>query len=396
MDKDLEPFSQACETDAESQHSEPIVEPVKSPKVCALPPHLIGLDYTFWSHVFVSIKDLLEMEQHPNIADVYIMKNHPVRTARICGIVVAKDEREKFISYSVDDGTGIIECMFWFDSHSRAQIVRDTYPLGCLISATGRVTTKYNMRKLQIKNSAIEKDPNMETLWWLQVVQTHQKAYSIPSHIPPEYGDKAMKGASENPEESDPFMPGSDKLTLDSIRRKVDDIYSDLDTRVEITSGAFQQLLIWSLLGFMNITSIKYADARKFPQLYYIAKKMVASQPKSIDMERQIEMIFQRAFLKLAKDGLAYVADEEADIYCLIRHDINLGKAILDIIKNPATLAVSNKDGVMEEVIVMLLHKDPRFRCVDRKMIKASLQALQQGSLIYENNYRSYKAFEEE
>ncbi|KAL2136083.1 hypothetical protein VTI74DRAFT_5489 [Chaetomium olivicolor] len=65
-----------------------------------------------WCHL--RITDILALKSHPGFQgqDVYFHLNHPIKWARIAGIVVAVDERETRHLYTIDDGSGAtLECV---------------------------------------------------------------------------------------------------------------------------------------------------------------------------------------------------------------------------------------------------------------------------------------------
>ncbi|KAJ3219091.1 hypothetical protein HDU67_002747 [Dinochytrium kinnereticum] len=313
MESDLESFlTQPFDNDHEDDSGragDDVMKPNEEP----LTPHLIGLDFTFWAYVFLSVEDVLKMDQHPSVP-------------------------------------------------------------------------------------AIEKDPNTETLWWLQVAEVYKEAYALPSIIPPEYGEKATsESRNERAEDIDPFAPGASLISRDTMKLRASKFAEYLETRPEVSADDFFTLLSLNIASLVDLPTIKYLDFRESPELVKVARKMSACQQnKKITTEQFIDFVFHRAFGRLVKSGFASLEDMEQDIYELIRHDLNLGEEILKIIRNPSSASLSKTDGVMEEVIVMLLHENPRFRYVQRSMIRMSVRALEEASLIYETGFKIYRAFDVE
>ncbi|KAJ4293789.1 hypothetical protein N0V88_005299 [Collariella sp. IMI 366227] len=65
-----------------------------------------------WCHL--RIADIFALNSHPGFQgqDVYFHHNHPIKWARVSGIVVAVDERETRHFYTIDDGSGAtLECV---------------------------------------------------------------------------------------------------------------------------------------------------------------------------------------------------------------------------------------------------------------------------------------------
>ncbi|KAJ3104578.1 hypothetical protein HDU97_009090 [Phlyctochytrium planicorne] len=327
--------------------------------------------------------------------DLHMLNNHPIKNVRLCGLIVSKDEREKNITYLLDDGTGLIPCVWWFDSESRNQVTRETLPLGSLVNIAGKIAVKYQERKIHIHKATAQKDPNAETRWWTRTVELYNDAYAKPSIIPENYGDKALeeykKYSSDN---FNPLEPIGETITRDVMRSKVRELITELESKLEpITMEDFAKLVSWYIIANMSLPVFMYKDVRNAPELGKIVALMAHYQPK-VSSERYADVTFQKVFAHLTSNGTLYIEDEERDCYALIRHDYNLGKAILKIIRSPVSANISKTEGVVEEIIVMLLHNDPKFKNVSRHYISKSIKAMVEASLIYETSFKVYKAFD--
>ncbi|KAJ1562030.1 CST complex subunit STN1, partial [Cladochytrium tenue] len=180
----------------------------------AIAPVLVGLDYTYSASVKLRVVDVVSLRQHPLVpADVFLLRNRPIRKASVCGIVVGKDEREKSIVYlgKVDDGTAVVQCLYWFSDSERSLFSRRTYSLGALLAVTGRVSEYRGTIQIVVNALTHLEDPNAEILWWLEVADLHLHHYSKPMVAPPNYEEllgqakaSAAAAATDVTEQSDP------------------------------------------------------------------------------------------------------------------------------------------------------------------------------------------------
>lgn len=86
--------------------------------------------------------------------------------------------------FSVDDGTGVISCIQWRKVDDSDEGL--TIPtLGQLVSVFGKVTEFHNERQLTVSSVCLETDPNVEPLFWMEVIKLKREIYSKPFVIPP-------------------------------------------------------------------------------------------------------------------------------------------------------------------------------------------------------------------
>ncbi|CAN6890602.1 unnamed protein product [Brassica oleracea] len=109
-----------------------------------------------------------------------------------------RDMAEKFLKFSIDDGTGCVTCIMWlnqltspyfsrFDSstillHSRVarRQARDIR-IGAVARVRGRVGLYRGVMQITATNMVIERDPNAEILHWLECVRLGRSCYRIQS-----------------------------------------------------------------------------------------------------------------------------------------------------------------------------------------------------------------------
>ncbi|XP_078080443.1 CST complex subunit STN1 [Mustelus asterias] len=79
-----------------------------------IPPSILwGLDPIYRAFAKLYIKDILELKKSQPIPGMFFYKTHPITKVDILGTIVQRREREKFFSFGVDDGTGVISCLWW-------------------------------------------------------------------------------------------------------------------------------------------------------------------------------------------------------------------------------------------------------------------------------------------
>jgi hypothetical protein len=111
--------------------------------------------------------------------------------------VVRLDSYIDRILLSLDDSTGVVECCLWTNDASwtlhRADLaqnalVKNEVKLGDLVRVFGKIHlyTKENITKMEINIHTItlERDPNMETLHWLDIMTLDREVYRRPFVVP--------------------------------------------------------------------------------------------------------------------------------------------------------------------------------------------------------------------
>ncbi|KAI3749412.1 hypothetical protein L2E82_20024 [Cichorium intybus] len=122
------------------------------------------------------------------------------------GIVTSREYKpDRFLRFTIDDGTGCIPCVLWVNQltspyHSRrsppdvrliAESARNFATLiqiGLSARVRGKITMYRGKLQLTVSDVVVERDPNAETLHWLQCIRLARKCYDIvPPSLPPMY-----------------------------------------------------------------------------------------------------------------------------------------------------------------------------------------------------------------
>ena len=109
--------------------------------------------------------------------------NHAVRTVDVMGIVIGVDVKTAHVKFTLDDGTGLIDCIAWGGSDEASSRPMQP-PLGALVRTLGRPSTFRGTRQVTADRYWIEPDPMAECWHWLRASQLWRDCYSRPFRVP--------------------------------------------------------------------------------------------------------------------------------------------------------------------------------------------------------------------
>lgn len=96
-----------------------------------LPSVLWGLDPVHGVFAKLYIQDILQLKNSLHVPGIFFYGTHPISRVDILGTVVQRLEKEKFYAFGVDDGTGVISCVYW-KKQMPAQVTKTASPPGGL------------------------------------------------------------------------------------------------------------------------------------------------------------------------------------------------------------------------------------------------------------------------
>ncbi|KAH9060993.1 hypothetical protein EDB87DRAFT_1560925 [Lactarius vividus] len=160
------------------------------------------------------IKDVLSMsESESRGLPYYHLGRVPCRSVSLVAIVVEATAYENRDIYTLDDGTGTLECTFRADQDARASGKQDTprsaqeltknrsslIPVGSVVRVQGRVRAKRNSR--EIYGESIERchGPGVELDHWRRVITLHEKHYFVPEKFVVPSSSTVAFGAQDVP-----------------------------------------------------------------------------------------------------------------------------------------------------------------------------------------------------
>ncbi|OAQ23914.1 hypothetical protein K457DRAFT_875612 [Linnemannia elongata AG-77] len=128
----------------------------------------------------------------PACEGVYSHHGHPVGMVEIMGVIQSVNRALKYISYTVDDGTGAIQCVMWIpDNHLMVQDTNSIqglkmFSLGDVVKVKGYLEAFRDSMQIDVQPGCIVgyEDPNAETLFRLQVLNLERNVYSKPVELP--------------------------------------------------------------------------------------------------------------------------------------------------------------------------------------------------------------------
>ncbi|KZT62454.1 hypothetical protein CALCODRAFT_489816 [Calocera cornea HHB12733] len=122
------------------------------------------------------VSDILQMQ---SFGGYFQLGNFPCRSAQLVGIIVGVQEKEKRILYTLDDGTGVIDCIRRRNLSERGPATGDT------ATCSGRIVENWGEKQLELDSIDTVHDPTAEPRHWLRVRQLHATLYRQLFVIPP-------------------------------------------------------------------------------------------------------------------------------------------------------------------------------------------------------------------
>ncbi|XP_067909318.1 CST complex subunit STN1 isoform X3 [Heterodontus francisci] len=129
-----------------------------------VPTILWGLDPMHGVFAKLYIKDILELKNSGPIPGVFFYKTHPITKVDILGTIVQKREREKFFSFGVDDGTGVISCLWW----KRRRLMEGAKPAASSPFGLNLLEQLNRITQLESRNSQLELGDVIQVRGWLK------------------------------------------------------------------------------------------------------------------------------------------------------------------------------------------------------------------------------------
>jgi hypothetical protein len=123
--------------------------------------------------IFVHLLKFIGELQELKIQDSLFVDTIPVLLVQICGMVVGVQRSSSKLTVDVDDGTGVMTCVYWSDL---------SLTLGDIVTVNGKMVI-FEKRQIQVHSLVIEQDPMVEMLHWLKTIQLNKiyKSIEIPT-----------------------------------------------------------------------------------------------------------------------------------------------------------------------------------------------------------------------
>lgn len=153
------------------------------------------MDALYNTHVKLLAFDFLKLTLHPMDPSSSSRKGARLSRAETLGFVVTRDLKpNKFLRFTIDDGTGCIPCILWLNqlnspyfsrrNPSDVRLIADVaaklaseIQLGVFARVRGRITGYRGMVQITVSDVVIERDPNSQVLHWLDCIRLARKCY---------------------------------------------------------------------------------------------------------------------------------------------------------------------------------------------------------------------------
>ncbi|KAK9747729.1 hypothetical protein RND81_02G011900 [Saponaria officinalis] len=150
---------------------------------------LLAFDITSLTHTTIP--------SSPDPTTFYFRKGVRISRVEVAGIVVTRDLKpDKFIRFSIDDGTGCVQCIMWLNQMTSAYFSRrcpsdvrciaqmanlfsSRVQLGEFVRVRGRVSGFRGLVQVTVDDVVAEVDPNSDVLHWLDCVNLARKRYDL-------------------------------------------------------------------------------------------------------------------------------------------------------------------------------------------------------------------------
>jgi hypothetical protein len=168
-----------------------------------------GLDPLYNTPVKLFAVHINSLQQYKHFDKSFILFGlHPIQKVEVVGVVVSAKKYPNKHSYLIDDGSGIVQCTVWTND----AFLEDGVPAGAQSTIQGKKgfkiaqalmealgpngvlsvgdvvrikgkLSKYRGIEIHVSHVCIEKDPIVEALHWLQVIQLCKEVYSKPLQL---------------------------------------------------------------------------------------------------------------------------------------------------------------------------------------------------------------------
>lgn len=366
-----------------------------------IPHELWNLDPVHKSYARLYCCDVLAMPTYSASPgqqfDAFAYKNHPIYRVDIMGLVVSVAEREKFFSYAVDDGTGVIQCCCWkpksgqdvadiphstsADSELAASLfkrmedadeeLRTPYELGDLIHVRGRL--KMFRGRIEVSASYYRRiqDPTFQTEMrrMEELPVLYQSVYDRP------------------------FILADD--TRSRIAQQEEEQRLGLIREAHLVEEAQEKLL--KLLEDKTIQNFYLNELETVKDLLDVVSKPCVEYQQSqtegvpLNLARQIKSIFKSVVDKLEHDGKIFKSSTEHGLYQAVLGNSRLNERILEILR--ADCRQSKYEGGCHYMHVMdRLRNMSGYENLGPDAVKGALSWLESNSEVISTSPKNYMA----
>ncbi|XP_062021837.1 CST complex subunit STN1 [Rosa rugosa] len=155
------------------------------------------------THVKLLAFDLLTLAQTSSSDPTSFSRNGLLLSrAEAVGTVTSRDLKpNKFLRFTIDDGTGCVSCILWLNHLTSPYFSRRSPPdvrliasmaarfaadvsLGAVARVRGKISSFRGEMQITVTDVVIERDPNAEMLHWIECMRLARKVYNVVATTP--------------------------------------------------------------------------------------------------------------------------------------------------------------------------------------------------------------------
>ncbi|XVF76723.1 hypothetical protein PTKIN_Ptkin13bG0289400 [Pterospermum kingtungense] len=147
------------------------------------------------THVRLLGFDLQSLTPSPTDSSVFCLNGNPISRTEILGVITCRDHKpNKFLKFTLDDGTASITCILWLNQLTSSyfskrqpatvRVLSDIAKrfaadaqIGKVARVRGRITNYRGELQVTVSDVVTERDPNAQTLHWLDCLSLARRCY---------------------------------------------------------------------------------------------------------------------------------------------------------------------------------------------------------------------------
>ncbi|XP_038629223.1 CST complex subunit STN1 isoform X3 [Scyliorhinus canicula] len=276
-----------------------------------LPSMFWGLDPIYGVFAKLYIKDILELKKSQPVPGVFFYKTHPITKVDILGTIVQKRERERFFSFGVDDGTGVISCLWWKKQRAMENVRLASSPFGLnVLEQLNRIN------QLENSNSQLELAKVVDPVFTAQIARMLELPYLYRN-----FYDKTFQIQMDS---SDPNQQGEPTL---SLQRKIKQF---------LTQNGVKNFYQQELEAIDSLVCI--AEQNCVSLCLHHPSQTSQDPPSSACVSKQIHELFQQAVCALQEEGIIFQkVAAHTELYLVTDAEKELHKVTRKIVQDDST-----------------------------------------------------------
>jgi len=298
---------------------------------------------------------------------------------QLVGALVRKQANSIFRTFTIDDGTALVDCVEWKNDDEAEGRGFDPIdpPLGASIRCFGRLdwpgtrfqtSFKQSVRRLVLTRPVVLiRNANEELRHWLRAMELWEGIYAEPLVLP-----QGTVSSTAGPEVRYVYGGPVEDLVMPIVRNttgKMPLVSAVNESAVRSRFGPFFKILFEfrTLLREESVTALLL--------------KLVSTEKSSI------ESILRLALKNLCFSGQIFMMDSKLDIYAVITHEDFLAPAILRAMVRFQSPFMPHK-ALLEKI-----REDPRLHTISRERFDSSLSRLMMENHIIEGDPGTFALF---